>query len=54
MPIKALTFGNSIYYPTLKYFYDKEVQRGNLEIIGHAFFEDGGLKIILNENLGGG
>ena len=48
MAIKALTFGNSAFYPSLKPFYDNEVQKGNIEIVGHAFFEDDSAKIRIN------
>lgn len=54
MPIKALIFGNSIFYPTLKSFYDQEVQRGNLEIVGRAFLDNGGIKIQPVAKIGGG
>jgi len=31
-------------YEKLKPFYDKEVEKGNLEIVAHAIFENGAIK----------
>ena len=44
--IKALIFGTDDIYPALKPFYEQEVQRGNLEIVGYAVLENNGVKII--------
>jgi len=34
MAVKALIFGNDNLFQRFKPFYDKEVEKGNLEIIG--------------------
>ena len=52
-PVKTLIFGTDDLYPQLKPFYDLHVQRGNLEIVGYAVFENDGIKIY-PENAGGG
>ena len=54
MAIKALIFGTDDLYPTLKPFYDLQVQAGNLEIVGTAVFENDGIKIYSENNLNGG
>ena len=36
MAYKALIFGTDDLYPILKPFYDREVERGNLEIVAEA------------------
>lgn len=56
MAIKALIFGTDDLFPTLKPFYDLHVQNGNLEIVGYAVMENGGVKIYSenNMNVGGG
>ena len=50
-PIKALIFGIDDLFPTLKPYYDREVEKGNLEIVGYAVFQ--GDKIIFVKNLQG-
>ncbi len=40
--VRALIFGVDDLYPQLKPFYDLEVQRGNLEIVGYADIESNG------------
>lgn len=52
MAIKTLIFGTDDLYPTLKPFYDAEVQKGNLEIVGQAVFEGNQIKI--HNNIQGG
>ena len=52
MAVKALIFGVDELFPTLKPFYDWEVQRGNLEIVGYAIIENG--NITLQSKNGGG
>lgn len=52
MAVTALIFGTDDLYPQLKPFYDLEVQRGNLEIIGYATIENG--TITLQPKTGGG
>ena len=46
MAVQALIFGTDVMFPTLKPFYEREVQRGNLEIVGYAVLENNGIKII--------
>ena len=50
-PIKALIFGIDDLFPTLKPYYDREVEKGNLEIVGYAVFQ--GNNIIFVKNLQG-
>ena len=50
-PIKALIFGIDDIFPQLKPYYDKEVENGNLEIIGYAAFQ--GNNVIFTKNLQG-
>ena len=52
MAVRALIFGVDDLYPRLKNFYDAEVQRGNLEIVGYAAIENG--NITLKPKTGGG
>ena len=55
MAVKALIFGVDDLYPRLKPFYDLEVQRGNLEIVGYAVIENnGGVKFLANHATNGG
>ena len=54
MAIKALIFGTDDLYPTLKPFYDLQVQQGNLEIVGTAVFENDGIKIYSENNMNWG
>ncbi len=54
MAVKALIFGTDDLFPQLKPFYDLEVQRGNLEIVGYAVFENNGWRIYANPSGGGG
>lgn len=41
MAYKALLFGTDDLFETLKPFYDREVQRGTLEIVAVALLENG-------------
>ena len=50
-PVKALIFGIDDLFPQLKPYYDLEVERGNLEIVGYAILEND--KIYLVKNLQG-
>lgn len=53
--VKALIFGVDDLYPKLKPFYDLEVQRGNLEIVGYAALENNGsVKLYANTATNGG
>ena len=53
MAVKALIFGTDDLFPQLKPFYDLEVQRGNLEIVGYAVLENNKWRIYANSNGGG-
>ena len=46
MAYKALLFGTDDLFNELKPFYDREVQRGNLEIVGYALLKDGKVTIV--------
>ncbi|MBQ3725941.1 MAG: CatB-related O-acetyltransferase [Selenomonadaceae bacterium] len=46
MAYKALLFGTDDLFEKLKPFYLKEVERGNLEIVGHVLLEDGKVTIV--------
>lgn len=54
MAYKALLFGTDDLFNELKPFYDREVQRGNLEIVGYAVFENNGIRIVTPEGRPGG
>ena len=54
MALRALIFGVDDLYPQLKPFYEKEVQRGNLEIGGYAVLENNKWRIYANPDGGGG
>ena len=41
MAVRALIFGTDDLFPKLKPFYDAEIQRGNLEIVGYAEMKNG-------------
>ena len=53
MAVKAIVVVTDELYSWLKPFYDKQVQQGNIEIVGQAIFENNEMKIVSN-NLGGG
>lgn len=53
MAVKALIFGTDDLFPQLKPYYEREVQRGNLEIAGYAVIENGGVKLYANPGRGG-
>ena len=53
MAVKALIFGTDDLFPQLKPFYETEVQRGNLEIVGYAVFENNKWRIYANQTGGG-
>ena len=54
MAVKALIFGTDDFYPRLKPFYEREIQRGNLEIVGYAVLENNQWRIYANHTGGGG
>ena len=49
--VKALIFGIDDLFPKLKPYYDREVEKGNLEIVGYAAFQ--GNNIVFAKNLQG-
>ena len=53
MAVKALIFGTDDWYQLLKPLYEREVQRGNLEIVGYAVFENNKWRIYANHTRGG-
>ena len=53
MAVKALIFGTDDLFPQLKPFYEREVQRGNLEITGYAVLENNKWRIYANQTGGG-
>ena len=46
MALRTLIFGTDDLYPTLKPYYDKEVELGHLEITAYAVFENGGITFL--------
>ncbi len=54
MAVKALIFGTDDLYPQLKPFYEQEIKRGNLEIVGYAVLENDKWLIYANPSGGGG
>ena len=54
MAYKALIFGTDDLYPDLKPYYAKEVERGNLEIVAYAVFEEKGIRFVAPEDRVGG
>ena len=46
MALRTLIFGTDDLYPTLKPYYDKEVELGHLEITTYAVFENGGITLL--------
>ena len=53
MAVKALIFGTDDLFPQLKPFYDLEVQRGNLEIVGYAVLTGEKINFFANPGRGG-
>ncbi len=53
MAVKALIFGVDDFFPHLKPFYEQEIQRGNLEIVGYAVLEQDGIKLFSPQGGGG-
>ena len=47
-PIRALIFGIDDLFPQLKPYYDHEVEKGNLEIVGYAIFKDNTVHLLKN------
>jgi len=56
MAYKTFIFGTDDLYPALKPFYDKEVERGNLEIVAYGIIEGNDVRLVDAEGnaLGGG
>ena len=46
MAYKTLLFSTDDIFNELKPFYDREIQRGNLKIVAHAFIENGGVRLV--------
>ena len=53
MAVRSLIFGTDDLFPQLKPYYDLEVKRGNLEIVGYAVLENNQWRIHANSNGGG-
>lgn len=53
MTVKALIFGTDDLYSQLKPFYEQEIKRGNLEIVGYAVLDNNKWRIYANSNGGG-
>lgn len=54
MTYKVLIFGTDDLYDKLKPFYDAQIQRGNLEIVAYAVFDDDIVQLFDAEQRGGG
>ena len=51
-PIKVLIFGTDDIFTQLKPYYDAEVEKGNMEIVGYAIIDEN--RISISKNLSGG
>ena len=54
MAYKTLIFGIDDMFRELQPFYAREVQRGNLDIVAYAVFENNGIRIVTPEGRPGG
>ncbi|MBQ7199231.1 MAG: hypothetical protein IJS29_08220 [Selenomonadaceae bacterium] len=45
MAVKALIFGVDDLFNELRPYYEMAVQRGDMEIVGHAVIDQGGIKL---------
>ena len=54
MAVKALIFGTDDLYPVLKPFYDEQIKRGILEIVGYEVLENNKWRIDAIDERGGG
>ena len=55
MAYKTLLFGTKEAHKKLKLLYDAEIERGNLEIVAIAFFENGKVNFVTGKvDTGGG
>lgn len=54
MAYKTLIFGVDDLFPILKTFYEREIQRGNFEIVAYAVFEQNGIRIVTPQGRPGG
>lgn len=54
MAYRALIFGTDELYPILKPFYDKAVERGDIEIVAGAEVKNGKVNIVYFEGRPGG
>ena len=53
MAIKTLIFGVDDLFPQLKPYYEMFVQRGEIEIVGHAVLEQDTIKFFSHKGGGG-
>lgn len=53
MAVKALIFGIDDMFNQLRPFYEMAVQRGDIDIVGYAVFEQDGIKLYPAEGGGG-
>lgn len=54
MAYKTLIFGVDDMFNQLKPHYEREIQRGNLEIVAYAVFEQNGIRIVTPQGRPGG
>lgn len=54
MALKTLIFGVGELYPALAPYYEREVERGNLDIATYSVFENGGIHLVDPKNQLGG
>ena len=54
MAYKTLLFGTDDIFYELRPFYDAQIQRGILDVVAFAVFENNGIKIVPINNTGGG
>ena len=47
-PIKALIFGIDDLFPQLRPYYNREVEKGNLEIVGYAAIQNDQITLVKN------
>ena len=50
MAYRTLIFGTDDLYPQLKPFYDREVQRGNLDIVAYGVFENDVVRFTVDDD----
>ena len=52
MAVKALIFGVDDFFPQLKPYYDMAVQRGDIDIVGYAVFEQDVIRLYAAQGRG--